>query len=64
MVTPSGARAALLVAFVIGQNTGTPQALSFQLPARADAATHPREVNLVVVDADNGRPVQALKIGC
>jgi len=44
--------------------TGTPQALSFQLPARADAATHPREVNLVVVDADNGRPVQALKIGC
>jgi hypothetical protein len=43
---------------------GTPQALAFQLPARADAAAHPREVNLVVVDADSGRPVQALKIGC
>ena len=44
--------------------TGAPQALAFQLPARADAAAHPREVNLVVVDADSGRPVQALKIGC
>ncbi|MEO5880855.1 MAG: DUF1223 domain-containing protein [Caldimonas sp.] len=43
---------------------GAPQALAFQLPARADAAAHPREVNLVVLDADNGRPVQALKIGC
>jgi hypothetical protein len=42
---------------------GMAQALAFQLPARADA-TRPREVNLVVVDADNGRPVQALKIGC
>ena len=40
-----------------------PHALAFQLPARADAA-RPREVNLVVVDADSGRPVQALKIGC
>ena len=27
-------------------------------------ATHPRQVNLVVVDADSGRPVQALKLGC
>ena len=27
----------------------------------ADAAARPREVNLVVVDADSGRPVQALK---
>ena len=44
--------------------TGAPQALAFQLPARTDAAAHPREVNLVVVDADSGRPVQALKIGC
>jgi len=44
--------------------TGAPQALAFQLPARADAAAHPREINLVVVDADSGRPVQALKIGC
>jgi len=42
---------------------GAAQSLAFQLPAHADA-TRPREVNLVVVDADNGRPVQALKIGC
>ena len=42
---------------------GAAQSLVFQLPARADA-TRPREVNLVVVDADSGRPVQALKIGC
>ena len=40
-----------------------PQAVAFQLPAAADA-THPRAVNLVVVDADTGRPVQAVKIGC
>ena len=44
--------------------TGTPQALAFQLPARADAAAHPREINLVVVVADSGRPVQALKLAC
>jgi len=44
--------------------TGAPQALAFQLPARADAAARPREVNLVVVDADSGRPVQALKLAC
>ena len=44
--------------------TGAPQALAFQLPARADAAAHPREINLVVVDADSGRPVQALKLAC
>ena len=31
--------------------------------ARADAA-HPRSVNLVVVDAATGRPVQAAKVGC
>jgi hypothetical protein len=29
----------------------------------ADAA-HPRQLNLVLVDADTGRPVQALKLGC
>jgi hypothetical protein len=40
-----------------------PQAIAFQLPERSDA-THPRAVNLVVVDADTGRPVQAAKIGC
>ena len=41
----------------------TPQTVAFQLPARTDAA-HPREVNLVVVDAETGRPVQAVKLGC
>ena len=40
-----------------------PETLVFDLPAATDAA-HPRQVNLVVVNADNGRPVQALKIGC
>jgi len=32
------------------------------LPA-ADAS-HPRRVNLVVLDAASGRPVQAVKLGC
>ena len=33
-------------------------------PASKSDGTHPREVNLVVVDAESGRPVQAVKIGC
>jgi hypothetical protein len=32
-------------------------------PGAADPA-HPRQVNLVIVDADTGRPVQAVKLGC
>jgi hypothetical protein len=40
-----------------------PRTLGFDLPGAGDAA-HPRLVNLVVVDAETGRPVQALKIGC
>ena len=40
-----------------------PTALQFDPTTPADAQ-HPREVNLVVVNADTGRPVQALKIGC
>lgn len=40
-----------------------PRTLAFDLPGAGDA-THPRQVNLVVVDAETGRPVQALKIGC
>ena len=36
---------------------------SFKPATPADAA-HPRSVNLVVVDAATGRPVQAVKIGC
>ncbi len=33
-------------------------------PATPSDAAHPRQVNLVVLDADTGRPVQAVKIGC
>ena len=40
-----------------------PRSLSLDLSRPADAA-HPRQVNLVIVDADSGKPVQALKIGC
>jgi hypothetical protein len=40
-----------------------PQTLSFELARPADSA-HPRQVNLVVIDADSGRPIQALKLGC
>ncbi|MCE9661301.1 MAG: DUF1223 domain-containing protein [Burkholderiales bacterium] len=45
-------------------STTAPQTVAFQLPAQTDATPHPRAVNLVVVDADTGRPVQAVKIGC
>ncbi|MEP7056850.1 MAG: DUF1223 domain-containing protein [Caldimonas sp.] len=44
------------------QATAT-ETLVYDLPRAADPA-HPRQVNLVVVDAQSGRPVQALKIGC
>lgn len=37
--------------------------LGFEPSTPRDTA-HPAEVNLVVVDADTGRPVQAVKIGC
>jgi hypothetical protein len=37
--------------------------LQFELAGAADAA-HPRQVNLVILDADSGRPVQAVKLGC
>jgi hypothetical protein len=33
-------------------------------PPPAPAGNHPRQVNLVVFDADSGRPVQAVKLGC
>jgi hypothetical protein len=42
---------------------GAAATLSFK-PATAPDAAHPRSVNLVVVDAATGRPVQAVKIGC
>jgi hypothetical protein len=43
--------------------SGAAETLRFK-PATASDGAHPRLVNLVVVDAASGRPVQALKIGC
>ena len=40
-----------------------PATLEFEPTLAADVA-HARAVNLVIVDADSGRPVQALKLGC
>ena len=42
---------------------GPAATLQFELGAAADPA-HPRQVNLVIVDAAGGRPVQAAKLGC
>ena len=42
---------------------GTSQTLGFTLAPTSDA-THPRRVNLVVIDAASGRPLQALALGC
>ena len=42
---------------------GAGETLSFKPATPADAA-YPRSVNLVVVDAATGRPVQAVKVGC
>ncbi len=44
-------------------SAATPAALAFSPGLAADPA-HPRQVNLVVVDAQTGRPVQALKLAC
>ena len=41
----------------------TPTTLQFSPRTDTDPA-HPRQVNLVVVDAATGRPVQAVKLGC
>ena len=43
--------------------TGTSVSLSFK-PGMAAQAGHARHVNLVVLDAATGKPVQALKLGC
>ena len=43
--------------------SGAAEILRFK-PATSSDPAHPRQVNLVVVDAASGRPVQALKIGC
>ena len=42
---------------------GAAKRLQFSPAGPADAA-HPRSVNLVVVDAASGRPLQAIKLGC
>lgn len=44
-------------------NATSATTLAFR-PALPADATHPRQVNLVVVDAATGRPLQALKLGC
>ena len=43
--------------------TESVETLVFAPATRSDAG-HPRQVNLVVLDAETGRPVQAVKIGC
>ena len=42
---------------------GSTTALRFT-PSPAADASHPRRVNLVVLDAASGRPVQAIQLGC
>ena len=48
---------------VAAWNSANPATLRFEPNTQRDPA-HPAEVNLVIVDADNGRPLQALKLGC
>ncbi len=43
--------------------TGGSTTLQFDLAGAADAA-HSRQINLVIVNADSGRPVQAVRLGC
>ena len=45
------------------QAGGAAATLQFDPAGAADPA-HAREVNLVIVNADTGRPVQAVKLGC
>jgi hypothetical protein len=44
-------------------DSAAPTTLMFSPTVAADPA-HPRQINLVVLDAATGRPVQALKLGC
>jgi hypothetical protein len=53
----------LPVATWAAKGDGPATTLQFEPTGAADAA-HPREINLVIVDADSGRPVQAVKLGC
>ena len=50
-----------VAAFEVAADATVP--LQFSPSGAADPA-HPRQVNLVVLDATTGRPVQALKLGC
>ena len=52
-----------VAAWATGPTKSDSRTLTFDPAIPADAA-HPRDVNLVVVNADTGRPVQALKLGC
>jgi len=42
---------------------GAAVSLSYE-PSTSPDRLHPRQVNLVVLDASSGRPVQALRLGC
>ncbi len=53
----------LVAAWSTGPTKTDSCTLSFEPATPADAA-HPRAVNLVIINADTGRPVQALKLGC
>lgn len=44
-------------------NAGEPATLQFRSSTAVNPA-HPQQVNLVIVNAETGRPVQALKLGC
>lgn len=48
---------------VAAWNAASPTTLRFEPNTPRDAG-HPAEVNLVVVDADSGRPLQAVKLDC
>jgi len=48
---------------VAAWHTAGPVTLGFE-PVTPHDPAHPAEVNLVIVDADSGRPLQALKLGC
>jgi len=44
-------------------DAAAPHPLAYEPPGASDPR-HPRQVNLVVVDAATGRPLQALRVGC
>ena len=51
------------VAAWAAEAAGPTASLQFDLAGAADP-THPRHVNLVIVNADSGRPVQAVQLAC